>query len=171
MPNIQISTTNNQNLFQNNHPQYYQNNMFQYHKNNNINYNQFRMNQNNMPNLSQAYFYNNQYNQNPNMNNNQYYNNYPNNQNFKMGNNSIKKQFISYLVKDDLVNVRNMLESSQYSKILIPDDYINKEGTFTALNICSTCGSIKCAEYLIQKKWTIMFQEKEKKKYFFNVSM
>ncbi len=80
-----------------------------------------------------------------------------------MGNNSIKKQFISYLVKDDLVNVRNMLESSKYSKILIPDDYINKEGTFTALNICSTCGSIKCAEYLIQKKWTIMFQEKEEK--------
>ena len=80
-----------------------------------------------------------------------------------MGNKSIKKQFINYLVKDDLDNVKNMLENSKYSNIFIPDEYINNDGTFTALNICSTCGSIKCAEYLIEKKWTIMFQEKEEK--------
>ena len=80
-----------------------------------------------------------------------------------MGNRSIKKQFINFLVKDDLENVSNMLKNPKYLNILIPDEYINDEETFTALNICSTCGSIKCAEFLIKEKWTIMFPEKEEK--------
>ena len=80
-----------------------------------------------------------------------------------MGSSNIKSEFINYLMKDNLEKVKEMLENVKNQGIFFPDDYINKEKTFTALNICSSCGSIKCAKFLIEKKWTINCPEKEEK--------
>ena len=80
-----------------------------------------------------------------------------------MGSSNIKSEFINYLMKDNIEKVKEMLENVKNQGIFFPDDYINKEKTFTALNICSSCGSIKCAKFLIEKKWTINCPEKEEK--------
>ena len=76
-----------------------------------------------------------------------------------MGNSALKDKFINYLSKDNVDKVKDMLENPDNKGVFLPNQYINKEETFTALNICACYGSIKCSELLIENNWTISFKE------------
>ena len=76
-----------------------------------------------------------------------------------MGNSVGKDKFINYLSKDNIDKVKDMLDNPDNKNLLIPDQFINKEKTFTALNMCSCFGSIKCFELLLEYKWTIRCRE------------
>ena len=66
--------------------------------------------------------------------------------------------FIHEIILDNDKEVETMLKKN--SNKFKPNEYINKQQTFTALNICSSYGSINCANILIQNGWDIEIDEK-----------
>jgi hypothetical protein len=65
--------------------------------------------------------------------------------------------FIHELILDRDKEVEKMIKNN--SNKFKPNEYINKDQTFTALNICSSYGSINCANILIQNGWDIELDE------------
>ena len=67
--------------------------------------------------------------------------------------------FIHELILDRDKEVEQMIKNNPNK--FKPNEYINKDQTFTALNICSSYGSINCANILIQNGWDIELDEKK----------
>lgn len=67
--------------------------------------------------------------------------------------------FIHELILDRDKKIEQMIKNN--SNKFKPNEYINKDQTFTALNICSSYGSINCANILIQNGWDIELDEKK----------
>ena len=65
--------------------------------------------------------------------------------------------FIHELILDRDKEVEQMIKNNPNK--FKPNEYINKDQTFTALNICSSYGSINCANILIQNGWDIELDE------------
>lgn len=72
-----------------------------------------------------------------------------------MGTTPIKDTVILSLKTDDSLTL------SKYINLMIPNDYINDQKTFTALNISCCFGSIKCVKLLLSKGWDINLKEKQ----------
>ena len=66
--------------------------------------------------------------------------------------------FIHEIILDNDKAIETMLKNNPNK--FKPNEYINKQQTFTALNLCSSYGSIKCANILIQNGWDIEIDEK-----------
>jgi hypothetical protein len=67
--------------------------------------------------------------------------------------------FIHEIILDNSNAIENMIK--KHPDKFKPNEYINKDKTFTALNLCSSYGSIKCAKILIQNEWDIELEEKK----------